>query len=682
MSEIHGFPIDQAAQLWEKINYLVEDPYPDGKLKKKLNAKDKLYRLRVGNFRVFYTFGDTWVRLLGIRARKDKTIYNLGNMNADEPQKLPDGKDPELDIQSNPGVKNFSFQAVQDDKVSWLPQKITKQWLEALKIPEGFHPAFMACETEEALLSIDAPEYILERIVDNLFPKPLDEVAAQPDLVVQSTKDLIRYKEGDLVSFLLKLDKDQIRLTHWALKGPTMVKGGAGTGKSTIALYRIKAFLERPEASGQENVLFTTYTRALMNASRQLLEQLLTADQLKRVHIATCDAIAIDIVKKKREISSIISGYHLETILSSVRKEYSPDSLSGFEKKLRLKTLAQYTDSYLLEEFDWIIDGRMLNSVDAYLSTPRPGRGYIFRKGIRHSIWELHKKFVAKLQEFKLDRFADIRCEAFRYIQDGNVHKKYDYVVVDEAQDLSPASLSLMAELVKNEAGLFLAADNKQSLYSKSYGWSMIHPRLQFKGRTAVLKRNYRSTIEIDKAAFDILVPEENEILESSSGIHSGPMPVLLRNVLPEDESIWIGRYLKQISKHLHLKKSSAAILVPLQTMGVALADGLNHLDIPAKFFDGKDLDLKSDKTKILTLHAAKGLEFPIVIIAGLPPGKLLYQRDVSDEIFQERLKQERRLLYVGMTRAMRGLMVIQNLECEHEALVNMDTKNWYVEEV
>ena len=78
----------------------------------------------------------------------------------------------------------------------------------------------------------------------------------------------------------------QRQLTHWALQGPTMVKGGAGTGKSTVALYRVKALLQRPGATGQERLLFATYTRALIAASRQLLGQLLSAEQMKRVRVA------------------------------------------------------------------------------------------------------------------------------------------------------------------------------------------------------------------------------------------------------------------------------------------------------------------------------------------------------------------------------------------------------------
>lgn len=56
---------------------------------------------------------------------------------------------------------------------------------------------------------------------------------------------------------------------------------------------------------------------------------------------------------------------------------------------------------------------------------------------------------------------------------------------------------------------------------------------------------------------------------------------------------------------------------------------------------------------------------------------------DFDDEdVYLERMRHERKLLYVGMTRAMRGLMVIKNKECEHEALANLKTDNWHVEDV
>src|SRR5206468_10784886 len=140
-------------------------------------------------------------------------------------------------------------------------------------------------------LAASVPDDLLARVLDAVFPPSLTRVSQQPDLLVPSTEHLVRYKEGDLIGFLLRLDDEQLKLAGWALNGPTMVRGGAGTGKSTVAIYRVKSVLERAGASGRERVLFTTYTRALLAATRQLLRQLLTPDQMGRIRVATCDQI-------------------------------------------------------------------------------------------------------------------------------------------------------------------------------------------------------------------------------------------------------------------------------------------------------------------------------------------------------------------------------------------------------
>ena len=93
--EIHAFPADQTSQLWEKIGRLVDDPLPDGKLKKKLKGKGDLYRLRVGDHRLFYSFGDTWIRLIALRKRDSQTYGHKASSlgpEAPAPRKAP----PEL----------------------------------------------------------------------------------------------------------------------------------------------------------------------------------------------------------------------------------------------------------------------------------------------------------------------------------------------------------------------------------------------------------------------------------------------------------------------------------------------------------------------------------------------------------------------------------------------------------
>lgn len=683
MSEIHGVPAAMSSQLWEKINYLVVDPFPDGKLKKKLHVKKDLYRLRVGDYRVFYTYGESWVRLLGIRKRDDQTYESkLGGMQADAPEQSGNDDD-DLDslLEVRPQIPQFRLK--HDVSSTPLPTPITVEWLGKLKIPPGYYPVLISCTSEEALLGAKIPSAILERVVDNIFPRSLDEVIEQPDLIIQDTSDLVRYKNGDLLSFLLKMDEDQLKLTEWALKGPTMVKGGAGTGKSTVALYRIKKLLERPGATGTEKVLFTTYTRALIKASRQLLEQLLTPAQLLCVRVATCDEIAREVVASSRKLGPLeYSSVSLEA-LRAVRKIYEPPGPTGFDRRLRAQVLEKLSDRYLLDEFEWIIEGRSLSSLKEYLAAPRPGRGYPLREGVRESIWFLYQAFSDEIARRKFERFSAIRRESLEVVKKGNWQGVYDFVLVDEAQDLAPTALCLMAEIARSDEGIFFAADDKQSLYSRNYSWAVVHPRLQFKGRTSLLRRNYRSTAEIDRAAFEVLnTPADEETYLRSQSLTSGPMPLLLVGAAAEAEGDWSARFIRQMSRHLRMKYSSAAVLVPNKTIGLQLAEEISTAGVAAKFFPGNELDLKADIVKVMTMHSAKGLEFPVVVLAGFAAQQQPIEARDDGGIYSEWLANERKLLYVGMTRAMRGLMVIVDGSCQHEALAGLSPENWAIEEV
>jgi superfamily I DNA/RNA helicase len=258
---------------------------------------------------------------------------------------------------------------------------------------------------------------------------------------------------------------------------------------------------------------------------------------------------------------------------------------------------------------------------------------------------------------------------------------RFDYVVVDEAQDLSPVALALMAEVCKTAEGLFFAADTKQSLYSRSYTWSSAHPRLQFRGRTALLSRNYRSTREIDRAAFSVLVAEQDEELVASDSVHEGPLPVLVRDIAADKQAEWIARFVRQMARHLHLKVSASAVLVPGASTGETLAAELRAQGVEAKFFPGRELDLKADVVRVLTLHAAKGLEFPIVIVAGLETESWPVPENFEDAgLYEERARVARRVLYVGLTRAMRGLMMIVPQGCRHPAIADLDLNQWHLE--
>lgn len=672
MREIAAFPADRAALLWDKIDALVSDPLPDGKVKKKLKGADGVYRMRVTDHRVFYRFGEDWISLLGIRRRQEDTYDDLPDAAA---APAPDDGDDDLDaLIAAAQPKAFQLDAATPETP--LPEPLTQELLRELSVPVSSVPTLLRCTTEEALLEAPVPPDVLARIVDRLFPPTIERLDQQPDLVVPSTRDLVRFKEGDLLGFLLRLDEEQLELTRWALKGPTMVRGGAGTGKSTVALYRVKALLEQPGASGAERVLFTTYTRSLLTVTQQLLEQLLTPNQLQRVEVATCDQIAWRIVSRARKIGAVESDGDALRRLSKLRASHVPAG-SAFESRLRARALHRLSDAWLLEEFEWIIEGRALTSLADYQAAARPGRGLALNERARAAVWELYEAFAVDAGE----RYPALRREALKLLVEDPGAARYDYVVVDEAQDLSPVSLALMAEICKTAEGLFFAADNKQSLYSRNYTWSSAHPRLQFRGRTALLSRNYRSTGEIDRAAFGVLAAEEVDELVASKSVHQGPLPVLVRDVDASEQAEWSARFVRQMARHLHLKTSAAAVLVPSAGAGETLAAELRARGLEACFFPGRELDLKADVVRVLTLHAAKGLEFPIVIVAGLDASDWPVPENFDEPaLYLERARHERRLLYVGLTRAMRGLMLIVPRGCRHPAVVDLDVRQWHVE--
>lgn len=82
-NQLLAIPKERVIQVLEKIEILRDDPKPHGKLKKKLHGyKGDIYRLRSGDFRIIYTYGDGWVALLGVDARKD--VYKGDKLIAEE----------------------------------------------------------------------------------------------------------------------------------------------------------------------------------------------------------------------------------------------------------------------------------------------------------------------------------------------------------------------------------------------------------------------------------------------------------------------------------------------------------------------------------------------------------------------------------------------------------------------
>ncbi len=685
-AQLFGFPKERRDSLFEKIEHLLVDPKPDGKVRKALKGHKGVCRVRLGAYRLFYSYGADWVKLLAIRKREEKTYRTV--MVAEEPT-APIGGDPEIPTESDDGprgpreirLRTLSLAPEQARphaaaKEEALPRALDAAWLRQLQVPADLIPALASCSTADALLDSGVPQGVLQRVLDNLFPKPIEETLKEPDLVVEQTAQLEAWTAGDLVSFLLRMDPAQEALTRFSLSGPTLVKGGAGTGKSTVALYRVKE--ELTHAGPQSRVLFVTYTRSLTRMSEQLLDELLSEDQRRRVRVATVDQVMMGMARDLGKVGDIVDRTTSRKMLRALLQTFAPPSHGGFQRRLQAQALRRIPVDYLLDEFHWILSGRGLQTLESYLVTPRAGRGRPFGEKVRTSVWDLYVAFQRALVEARLTTWNALRSRVRQALVDGRLQPQFDAVILDEAQDLPPVALAMVANLVKSERGIFFAADDKQTLYGRGYGWSDVDPRLAFVGRTRVLKKNYRSTLQLDQASFSVLGPEYED--DASESVREGSKPIWVRGLSREGEARAAAALTRELTRAHRIGTGGVALLVYTREIGEWFATELQKRAIPARFFDGQSLDLTSREVKVMTLYSAKGLEFPIVLVAGLWPGSWPERANFDHEkAHLEELNAHRRLIYVGLSRAMRSLAVIQATDCADPALNALVSDHWEV---
>jgi superfamily I DNA/RNA helicase/mRNA-degrading endonuclease RelE of RelBE toxin-antitoxin system len=676
-NQLLALPKEYMVQVLEKVERLREDPTPDGKVKKKLKGyKNNVYRLRSGDLRIIYTFAGNCVALLGVDDRKE--VYRGQQLDV-EGTSIDEQTLQEVAVALEPDRSETSPETTKNSKES-LPRPITSELLTRLRIEPELFPPLLACRTVDDLTIAEVPSEVLDRVFDAVMDPNFDVVVNEPSFVTGPTENLLKFKEGDLLGFLLKVDEEQERFVTWALNaaGPTLLKGGPGTGKSTVALYRAQQLLTSARQSGvTPRILFTTYTNALVNFSKQLLASLL-GDEAEYVEVRTADSIAREIFVDRGTNPTIASTANLTSIMrSAVTATLKSFDGTQLQQQAKIQLLTRLTPDYLVEEVCSVIDGRGINTLDEYLGATRAGRSVPLNKTQRTAIWELRQTFLRLLSAQGMVSWQQIRAVALNKASDGT--RRYDAVLIDEAQDIEPNGLRLLVRMCRDPKRLFVTADANQSIYGSSFRWADVHEDLKFKGRTGVLKTNHRTTKEIAEAAINYLANgaiEDEETL--GTYVHSGPQPLVRSVATLRDEAELLARFFKEAASTFRLGLSACAVLVPTEKAGKDLAGSLTHLGVRAEFMTGKTLDLNATHVKVITLKSAKGLEFPIVSIAGffgspypiIPAGS---QQVAIEEI----MFRERRTLFVGMTRSMRALLVVVPSSTTSPLLDGFDSKYW-----
>lgn len=249
---------------------------------------------------------------------------------------------------------------------------------------------------------------------------------------------------------------------------------------------------------------------------------------------------------------------------------------------------------------------------------------------------------------------------------------QYCALLVDEAHDFEDAWLRMAVRLVDPATNsLLVLYDDAQSIYQKRRRrFTMASVGIQAQGRTSILKLNYRNTAEVLSLAVQFaqnLLQGGREELDEQGGIplvqpasagRRGAVPLLVDAASPREEAQWVAdRVSDRVASGL--AASDIAILARTKALLQPLEQALARRKVPLQSMASQSIrsfDWSAPSVKLLTLHSAKGLEFPVVHIAGLQAMPLK----------DETLDDAARLLYVGMTRATQEL----TLSCNGPSLI------------
>lgn len=434
--------------------------------------------------------------------------------------------------------------------------------------------------------------------------------------------------------------------------GPAQVTGGPGTGKTVVALHRVKHLLSR---SPECRVLFTTYTNALARTLREHLALLLDdADQLGRVNVTTVNALAYQTVRAR-------SGRVPAPITDADERQVW--------RRVSTHLDLPWTEQFLTQEYRHVILAQNLLDREAYRQANRRGRGAALGVRQRDRIWEAVEAFTTELGSAGTTTHLQICQRAADLLRDADlgVHG-FDHVVVDEAQDLHPAQWRVLRAVVAaGPDDLFIAGDPHQRIYDNRVSLGSLG--ISVSGRSSRLRINYRSTEEIlawstgviDSSPMTDLAGEGNDNLAGYRSLLHGGRPTATGYPTEQSE---VTAVVERVREWLGqgVRTSEIAVCARFNLLVNQIGDALDAAGIPVvRVRDQPGVEVEG--VRLATMHAMKGLEFRCVAVAGVtatavPFAKEITPVDVDRVQHDNDLLRERCVLFVACTRAREALSV------------------------
>ena len=438
----------------------------------------------------------------------------------------------------------------------------------------------------------------------------------------------------------------QRRLATGNKSGPVRVLGGAGTGKTVVAMHRAKWLAENAAINGSR-VLVTTFTRNLATDIQQNLNKICSQEELGRIEVMNLDAWVMAFLKKQ--------GYDYGLLMDSSQEKklweqaYS-DKPAGIDLSM----------GFFQEEWSRVIQPQSISSIGEYKKASRVGRGTGLNRKQRIEIWPVFERFRHSLASNHLKETDDAYRDARNLLESNpKIRPELCSIVVDEAQDLgAQAFLFLRALVPPGPNDLFIVGDGHQRIYGKNKA-VLGQCGIDIRGRSSRLKVNYRTTDETRKLAVSILENVEVDDLDGGQDTHRfyhslmhGPMPVV-RCFESMDEQA--NAVLEAIKAHA-LRPEACCVIARTRKEVMGIRAALEALNQVCHTLDRRGSSTPDNALNIATMHRVKGLEFDVVFLASANKGLVPLDFAINataDLVTRRQLEnEERALVYVSLTRA------------------------------
>lgn len=468
------------------------------------------------------------------------------------------------------------------------------------------------------------------------------------------------------------LQGEQKRVLFLQSTEPIQIKGVAGSGKTTVALYRAKHLIDTQSNLFQEaKVAIFTYNRTLVKYINSIKPYISggykeNSDEvnpikpagINGVNVINFDKWAYHFIETYLPNTTslyqrTISGENQRNILNIVKSKYSNE-----------KIVINKSIEFFTEEISWI-KGKNFLLKDEYFDAKRTGRGTNDRVTLsdKEVIWNIFSDYNTRLVSNNQVDFDDYALLCLKILQNNpNIPKPFTHIIVDEAQDLSKAQILVISQIVSDETkSISIIADAAQRIYKSGFTWGEVGLNVRG-GRTIAFKKNYRNTKQIAFAAKSLLDKEtDNEDFTEIEPVREGTTKPIVGYF-----ANWAEQCAYLISQLYNLKSVDSlysTVILHRSHNGlkkIKLFLETNNF-IVQELLKTDDIDFESDSIKVCTLSSVKGLEFENVFIIDLNDDVIPYPPGFNDAEDEFHISTERRLLYTSMTRARERLYLLSS---------------------